>query len=49
MKKEHIGILQMITCAVLWSIAGIFLKLLPWNGLAAGSLRSLVAGITIAV
>ena len=40
---------EMITCAVLWSIAGIFLKLLPWNGLAAGSLRSLVAGITIAV
>ena len=34
MKKEHIGILQMIGCAVLWSIAGIFLKLLPWHGLA---------------
>lgn len=49
MKKEHIGILQMIGCAVLWSIAGIFLKLLPWNGLAASSLRSLIAGITIAV
>ena len=49
MKKEHIGILQMIACAVLWSIAGIFLKLLPWNPLAACSLRSLIAGITIAV
>ena len=49
MKKEHIGILQMIGCAVLWSIAGIFLKLLPWHGLAACSLRSLIAGITIGV
>ena len=49
MKKEHVGILQMIACAMLWSIAGIFLKLLPWHGLAAASLRSLVAGITIAV
>ena len=47
MKKESIGILQMIGCAVLWSIAGIFLKLLPWHGLAACSLRSLIAGITI--
>ena len=49
MKKESIGILQMIGCAVLWSIAGIFLKLLPWHGLAACSLRSLIAGITIGV
>ena len=49
MKKEHVGILQMIACAVLWSIAGIFLKLLPWNALAACGLRSLIAGITIAV
>ena len=49
MKKEHAGILQMIVCAMLWSIAGIFLKLLPWNGLAAASLRSLFAGITIGI
>ena len=49
MKKEHAGILQMIICAMLWSIAGIFLKLLPWNGLAAASLRSLFAGITISI
>ena len=49
MKKEHAGIFQMIICAMLWSIAGIFLKLLPWNGLAAASLRSLFAGITISI
>ena len=49
MKKEQIGILQMVACAVLWSTAGIFIKLLPWNGFAVASLRSLIAGITIAV
>ena len=48
MKKEHVGILEMILCAVLWSIAGIFIKLLPWHGFAVASLRSLIAGITIA-
>ena len=37
----------MLLCAFLWSIAGIFLKLLPWNGFAAASLRSLIAGATI--
>ncbi|MCR5138527.1 MAG: DMT family transporter [Oscillospiraceae bacterium] len=49
MKKETAGILQMILCAMLWSIAGIFIKLLPWNGFAVASLRSLLAGLTIAV
>ena len=48
MKKEQIGILEMIFCAVLWSIAGIFIKLLPWHGFAVAGLRSLIAGLTIA-
>ena len=48
MKEERIGILEMIACSVLWSIAGIFMKLLPWHGFAVASLRSLIAGITIA-
>ena len=39
----------MVVCAFLWSIAGIFIKLLPWNGFAVASLRSLLAGLTIAV
>ncbi len=41
--------LEMLLCATLWSIAGIFMKLLPWNGFAVASLRSLIAGLTIAV
>ena len=49
MKKEHIGMLEMLLCATLWSIAGIFMKLLPWNGLAIASIRSLIAGLTFVV
>lgn len=39
----------MLTCAALWSIAGIFIKLIPWNAFAISSLRSLFAGITVLV
>ena len=49
MKKENLAILEMLLCAALWSIAGIFIKLLPWNGFAVASLRSLIAGLTILV
>ena len=48
MEKETRGILEMLLCAALWSIAGIFMKFLPWNGFAVASLRSLIAGLTIA-
>ena len=48
MKKEHVGILQMILCSVLWSTAGIFMKMLPWHGFAVAGLRSLISGLTIA-
>lgn len=49
MKKENKAIIEMLVCASLWSIAGIFIKLLPWNGFAVAGLRSLIAGATIAV
>ena len=49
MKKENKAIVEMLICATLWSIAGIFIKLLPWNGFAVAGLRSLVAGATIAI
>lgn len=48
MKEENLGILYMIGCAVLWSISGVFIKLLPWHGLTVASLRSLIAVFTIA-
>lgn len=48
MRKENTAILEMLLCATLWSIAGIFIKLIPWNGFAVASMRSLIAGLTIA-
>ena len=48
MDKQTKATLEMLLCAALWSIAGIFMKLLPWSGLAVASLRSLIAGLTIA-
>lgn len=47
MNKERVAILQMLCCAALWSIAGIFIKLVPWNAFAVAGMRSLVAGITV--
>ena len=39
----------MLICATLWSTAGIFIKLIPWNGFAISGIRSLIAGATIGV
>lgn len=49
MKNENRAMIEMLLCATLWSIAGIFMKLLPWNGFAVSGLRSLIAGATIGV
>ena len=49
MKQETKAMFEMLLCAALWSIAGIFMKFLPWNGFAVASLRSLFAGLTIVV
>ena len=49
MKKENLGVIEMLICAALWSIAGIFMKLIPWNGFAVAGMRSLIAWITIVI
>ena len=49
MKKENVATLEMLLCAALWSIAGIFIKLIPWNGFAVAGMRSLIAGLTFVV
>ena len=38
------AILEMLLCAALWSIAGIFIKLVPWNSIVIAGVRSLIAG-----
>ena len=49
MKKENRAMLEMLMCAALWSIAGIFIKLIPWNSFVISALRSLFAGLTVLV
>jgi drug/metabolite transporter (DMT)-like permease len=42
------SMLLMVLCAVLWSIGGIFIKLLPWNAFVLSGLRSLLsAGVVL--
>lgn len=47
--KESAATLEMLLCAALWSVAGIFIKLIPWNGFAVAGMRSLIAAATFAV
>lgn len=47
--SERRAIFQMAACAGLWSIAGIFIKLLPWNSLVIAGMRSLIAAIVVAL
>ena len=47
MKKENRAMLEMLACASLWSIAGIFIKLIPWNSFVISALRSFFAGLTV--
>ncbi len=42
-KAQKVSMLLMLTCASLWSIAGIFIKLIPWNPLVIAGFRSLIA------
>ena len=49
MNKKNKAIIEMLTCAALWSIAGIFIKMIPWSAFAISSIRSFVAGLTLLV
>lgn len=48
-KPKNTAILEMLVCATLWSIAGIFIKLIPWNAFVIAGLRSLFAGLVVLV
>lgn len=47
MKETTKGTLAMIATALLWSIGGIFIKLVPWNPLAIAGLRGLIGGLVM--
>jgi drug/metabolite transporter (DMT)-like permease len=48
-KSPRQAIALMAICAGLWSIAGIFIKLIPWNPLVIAGLRSLIAAMVVFV
>ena len=47
MKETTKGTLAMIATALLWSIGGIFIKLIPWNPLAIAGLRGVIGGLVM--
>jgi drug/metabolite transporter (DMT)-like permease len=48
-KQQRIAILQMTACAALWSVAGIFIKLVDLNPMAIAGFRGLFAGVTVGI
>lgn len=48
-KQKRMAMLQVLLCAAMWSIAGIFIKFLPWNSFVISSLRSLFAGSIVII
>ena len=49
MNKKTKAMLLMIVCAVLWSTAGIFIKLINWNPFIISGLRGLISAGVLAV
>lgn len=49
LRKERLAMGQMALCAGLWSIAGIFIKLIDWNPFAIAGWRSLLAAGVVLV
>lgn len=49
MQTKNKGIFQMLLCALLWSMAGVMFKYIPWHPLAIAGIRAFVAGLTVLV
>ncbi|HBR07375.1 MAG TPA: EamA family transporter [Clostridiales bacterium] len=48
-RQETTAIFQMLICATLWSMAGIFIKLIPWNPFVISGFRSLIAALIMGI
>jgi len=46
-RANTIGILAIMAAAFLWSLAGLFIKILDWNPLTIAGVRSLIASLVI--
>ena len=49
MTEKRIGELQMLACAVMWSISGILIKYIDWSPLAIAGGRSLISAGVVAI
>ncbi|MBQ1931373.1 MAG: EamA/RhaT family transporter, partial [Lachnospiraceae bacterium] len=49
MKRQTKGILYVLIAAVLFSMGGLFVKLVPWNPLAINGIRNLIALIVFGI
>ncbi len=48
-RQTQIGILAMVATASLWSIAGLFIKVIDWNPMAIAGLRSFIASLVLLI
>ncbi len=48
-RDETLGLAALAVCALLWSLAGLFIKVVDWNPLAIAGSRSAVAGLFLLV
>lgn len=48
-KQRRAAIAQMVVCAILWSTAGILIKLVDWNPFVIAGYRGLFAAVTVGV
>lgn len=46
-RAQRQGVFYMLLCAAMWSIAGIFIKLIPWNSFAIAGWRSLISALCV--
>ncbi|MDR1619962.1 MAG: DMT family transporter [Clostridiales bacterium] len=44
MTKERRAAVEMLLCALMWSLGALLLKLIPWHPFAVSGIRSLIAG-----
>ena len=49
MNKNSAALLELVICASLWSIAGIFIKMIPWHPFVIAGFRSLIASLVVLV
>ncbi len=48
-RDQTLGLAALAVCALLWSLAGLFIKIIDWNPMAIAGTRSAIAGLFLLV